>query len=184
VAALQKPTTGLVKILGRNIAGLSQRQLRPVRPRFGFVFQDPATSLNPRLRVGDCVAEPLRVHKIMRGAKLAARVDELLDAVRPPTDTVSRYPHELSGGQRRRANLARALALRPDLLVADEPTSALDVSVQASVLDLFEPQEMGPRDQILRNPQTEYTQRLVAAVPVPDPEEQRRWREASAGLFD
>jgi hypothetical protein len=66
--------------------------LRPVRTRFGFVFQDPATSLNPRLRVGDCVAEPLRVHKIMRGAKLAARVDELLDAVRPPTDTVSRYP--------------------------------------------------------------------------------------------
>ena len=218
VAALQKSTTGLVKILGRNIAGLSQRQLRPVRARFGFVFQDPATSLNPRLRVGDCVAEPLRVHKIMRGAKLAARVDELLDAVRPPTDTISRYPHELSGGQRQRANLARALALSPDLLVADEPTSALDVSVQASVLDLFEElqrewafaclfishdlavvdrladdvavlrngvlQEMGPRDQILRNPQTEYTQRLVAAVPVPDPEEQRRRREASAGLFD
>jgi peptide/nickel transport system ATP-binding protein len=90
VAALQKPTTGLVKILGRNIAGLSQRQLRPVRARSGFVFQDPATSLNPRLRVGDCVAEPLRVHKIMRGAKLAARVDELLDAVRPPTDTAFR----------------------------------------------------------------------------------------------
>ena len=218
VAALQKPTTGLVKILGRNIAGLSQRQLRPVRARFGFVFQDPATSLNPRLRVGDCVAEPLRVHKIMRGAELPARVAELLDAVRPPTDTVSRYPHELSGGQRQRANLARALALSPDLLVADEPTSALDVSVQASVLDLFEElqrewafaclfishdlavvdrladdvavlrngvlQEMGPRDQILRNPQTEYTQRLVAAVPVPDPGEQRRRREASAGLFD
>jgi peptide/nickel transport system ATP-binding protein len=216
VAALQ--TTGLVKILGRNIAGLSQRQLRPVRARFGFVFQDPATSLNPRLRVGDCVAEPLRVHKIIRGAKLAARVDELLDAVRPPKDTAARYPHELSGGQRQRASLARALALSPDLLVAVEPTSALDVSVQASVLDLFEElqrewafaclfishalavvdrladdvavlrngvlQEMGPRDQILRNPQTEYTQRLVAAVPVPDPAEQRRRREASAGLFD
>ena len=218
VAALQKPTTGLVKILGQNIVGLSQRQLRPVRARFGFVFQDPATSLNPRLRVGDCVAEPLRVHKIMRGAKLAARVDELLDAVRPPTDTVSRYPHELSDGQRQRANLARALALSPDLLVAVEPTSALDVSVQASVLDLVEElqrewaiaclfishdlavvdrladdvavlrngvlQEMGPRDQMLRNPQTEYTQRLVAAAPVPDPKEQRRRREASAGLFD
>jgi peptide/nickel transport system ATP-binding protein len=218
VAALQKPTTGTVKILGQDITAMSEKQLRPVRAKFGFVFQDPATSLNPRLRVGDCVAEPLKVHKVMGGAECTTRVGELLDAVRLPKDTAARYPHELSGGQRQRANLARALALSPDLLVADEPTSALDVSVQASVLDLFEElqrewafaclfishdlavvdrladdvavlrngvlQEMGPRDQILRNPQTEYTQRLVAAVPVPDPEEQRRKREASAGLFD
>jgi peptide/nickel transport system ATP-binding protein len=218
VAALQKPTSGVVKILGQDITTMSQRQLRPVRGKFGFVFQDPATSLNPRMRVGDCVAEPLRVHKVLKGAALAARVGELLDAVRLPKDTAGRYPHELSGGQRQRANLARALALGPDLLVADEPTSALDVSVQASVLDLFEElqrewafaclfishdlavvdrladdvavlrngvvQEMGPRDEILRNPQTEYTQRLVAAVPVPDPAEQRRRREATAGLFE
>ena len=214
VVALQKPTTGLVKILGQNIVGLSQRQLRRVRARLGFVFQDPATSLNPCLRVGDCVAEPLRVHKIMRGAKLAARVDELLDAVRPPTDTVSRYPHELSDGQRQRAN--GGLALSPDLLVAVEPASVLDVSVQASVLDLVEElqregaiaclfisrdlavvdrladdvavlrngvlQEMGPRDQMLRNPQTEYTQRLVAAAPLPDPKEQRRRRDAAPAV--
>jgi peptide/nickel transport system ATP-binding protein len=218
VAALQKPTSGVVKILGQDISRLSQRELRPVRGKFGFVFQDPATALNPRLRVGDCVAEPLRVHKVVNGAELTARVAELLDAVRLPKDTAGRYPHELSGGQRQRANLARALALSPDLLVADEPTSALDVSVQASVLDLFDElqrewqfaclfvshdlavvervsddvavlrngvvQEIGPHDAVLGNPQTDYTKRLVAAVPVPDPTEQRRRREATAGLFE
>ncbi|MFF2552929.1 ABC transporter ATP-binding protein [Nocardia sp. NPDC058058] len=209
-AGLQRATGGSVRVLGSELTGLSERRLRPLRRRLGFVFQDPATSLNPRLTVGDCVAEPLVVHRTAKGAAMRDRVRKLLDDVQLPEGTEKRYPHELSGGQRQRVSLARALVLNPDLLIADEPTSALDVSVQAKVLELFaelqrecgwaclfishdlavvdqladnvavlcngEVVEQGPRDDILRNPAQDYTRRLVAAVPVPDPQEQRRRR--------
>ncbi|RCV52207.1 ABC transporter ATP-binding protein [Marinitenerispora sediminis] len=136
-AALQHPTSGTVHIAGRDVTGLPARRLRPLRRDFSIVFQDPASSLDPRMTVGDSVAEPLRMHRVCRGRALAGRVAELLDSVALGAGMRDRYPHELSGGQRQRVSIARALALEPRLLIADEPTSALDVSVQAEILDLF-----------------------------------------------
>ncbi|MEO7121822.1 MAG: ABC transporter ATP-binding protein, partial [Lacisediminihabitans sp.] len=138
IAGLTRVTGGSLEVLGHEMHGFRERDFTPVRGQIGFVFQDPATSFNPLLTIAECVAEPLIVHGGATDSGAArARVDELLEAVQLPKGFGDRYPHELSGGQRQRASLARALALRPKLLIADEPTSALDVSVQAKVLELF-----------------------------------------------
>ncbi|GAA3451759.1 dipeptide ABC transporter ATP-binding protein [Dactylosporangium matsuzakiense] len=137
ITGLLSPAAGRVELLGTDLATLSRPALRAARRRIGVVFQDPASTLNPRNTVGAGVAEPIELHRVLSGPALTARVCELLEAVELPAAFRSRYPHELSGGQRQRVALARALALDPELLIADEPTSALDVSVQAKILALF-----------------------------------------------
>ncbi|MCR2051303.1 ABC transporter ATP-binding protein [Actinomyces bowdenii] len=130
-------SSGSVRVCGVEIAGARRRDLLPVRRATGVVYQNPASSLNPRRTVGASIAEPLVVHGQAAAAARQARVRELLEAVRLPAAMAQRYPHEMSGGQRQRVAIARALALEPRLVIADEPTSALDVSVQAVVLDLL-----------------------------------------------
>jgi oligopeptide transport system ATP-binding protein len=137
VTRLMPLTGGAVSINGTDISKLGRRQLRPLRRDFNIVFQDPASSLNPRMTVADIVAQPLRLHRIGSRAERPGRVDTLLDQVGLRAEVGRRYPHELSGGQRQRVSVARALSAGPSLLVADEPTSALDVSVQAAVLNLI-----------------------------------------------
>ncbi|GGZ75008.1 ABC transporter ATP-binding protein [Streptomyces echinoruber] len=202
---LERPTAGQIFYKGQDITRLSGRALKAVRRNIQMVFQDPYTSLNPRMTVGDIIGEPFDIHpEAAPKGDRRKRVQELLDVVGLNPEYINRYPHQFSGGQRQRIGIARGLALNPEIIICDEPVSALDVSVQAQVINLMERlqdefnlsyifiahdlsivrhisdrvgvmylgriAEIGTDEQIYEHPTHPYTQALLSAVPVPDPE--------------
>jgi oligopeptide transport system ATP-binding protein len=200
-------TSGEVIFDGKPVFKQSAVDLRALRREMQIIFQDPGGSLNPRMRVGRLVGEPLMVHGLAKGDELQYRVEQLLERCGLWKQAADRYPHEFSGGQRQRIGIARALAVQPRLIVCDEPTSALDVSIQSQILNLLADLqdefglsylfishdmavvhhvcdriavmyngkivEVGSRDQVIHDPQHEYTKALLSAVPEPDPRRER-----------
>ena len=198
---------GQVLFGGRDLLKLSPGEMCPLRRDLQMIFQDPYSSLNPRMKVGDIVGEPLLIHGLAKGRKLREDVTALLERVGLGAEHYDRYPHEFSGGQRQRVGIARALAVRPSLIIADEPVSALDLSIQAQVVNLLQDLqqefaltylfiahdlsviehisdrvavmylgrivELAPAEALYRAPRHPYSEALLNAVPVPDPDRPR-----------